>query len=188
MKVGVISDTHGNAAVWREVVEKHFKDVELIIHAGDILYHGPRNPLSGGYDPAELAELINSCPVPVVFAKGNCDSAVDQMMLLYPIQSPYAFVQLAGRRLIAHHGDGLNREEMISLARRYRADVFISGHTHVPVLEEVSGVILLNPGSPTLPKGDGTPTVALLESTDALLKVNIIDITGRQIKNHQEAN
>lgn len=182
MKIGVISDTHGSAAAWRQVMEKCFKDVDLIIHAGDVLYHGPRNPLSGGYDPAELAELINSCPVPVVFARGNCDSAVDQMMLAYPIQSPYAFVHLDKRRLIANHGDRLSREEMICLARRYRSDVFISGHTHVPMLEETAGVILLNPGSPALPKGDGTPTVALLESTAGSMEIAIIDLNGKRIK------
>lgn len=174
MKIGVISDTHGDAASWRRVMEGIFDGVDLIIHAGDILYHGPRNPLVEGYNPQELAGLINSCPVPVLFARGNCDAEVDQLLLDYPILAPYAFLQIGQFRIMAHHGDGLDREEMLRLAGRYRADLFISGHTHVPVLEKEGGVVLLNPGSPSLPKGDGGSTVALLDGYHNSLVVKIL--------------
>lgn len=180
MKIGVISDTHGDAAGWQRAMETVFHDVDLIIHAGDILYHGPRNPLVEGYNPPELARLMNSCPVPVLFAKGNCDAEVDQLMLDYPVQAPYAFLQVGSLRIMAHHGDGLDREGMLRLSRRYRTclftSVFISGHTHVPALEDEGGVILLNPGSPSLPKGKGRPTVAVLECGENSLRVEIIHI------------
>ncbi|MHB1041904.1 MAG: phosphodiesterase [Eubacteriales bacterium] len=174
MIVGVISDTHGDVRSWRKAVEEFFKDAALIIHAGDVLYHGPRNPLTPGYNPPALSALINSCPAPVLFARGNCDAEVDQLMLDYPIQSPYAFLQVGSIRIMAHHGDGMDRDEALRLSRLYRADLFISGHTHVPSLEEESGVILLNPGSPSLPKGDGRPAVAVLECGGDSIAVKII--------------
>jgi hypothetical protein len=31
-------------------------------------------------------------------------------------------------------------------------DVVIFGHTHYPVIEEYQGILLVNPGSPSLPK------------------------------------
>jgi len=176
MKIGVISDTHGDATGWQRVMETQFHDVDLIIHAGDILYHGPRNPLVEGYNPPELASLINSCPVPVLFARGNCDADVDQLMLDYPVQAPYAFLQVGNLRIMSHHGDGLDREEMLRLSRIYRANIFISGHTHVRALEDEGGVILLNPGSPSLPKGEGRPTVAVLECEENSLRIEIIHI------------
>lgn len=176
MKIGVISDTHGDVRAWRKVIEGVFKDAGLIIHAGDILYHGPRNPLVPGYNPPALSTLINSCPVPVLFAKGNCDAEVDQLMLDYPIQSPYVFMQLGNLRVMAHHGDGLDRDEALRLSRLYHAHLFISGHTHVPSLEEESGVVLLNPGSPSLPKGDGRPSVAAMECGEDSFSVKIIYI------------
>ncbi len=163
MKIGVISDTHGDVESWRQVLAGPFQAVELILHAGDILYHGPKNPMVAGYRPAGLAEEINSCPVPIIFARGNCDSPVDQLVIDYPIQSPYAFVQVEGVRILVNHGDGLSRQEMVEQAKRHRADVFIFGHTHTPLLEKEQETLLLNPGSPALPKAS-PPTVGLLDT------------------------
>ena len=59
MKIGVISDTHGCRDHWAKAYDKFFKDADLIIHSGDVLYHGPRNPMLEDYNPAELAEKIN---------------------------------------------------------------------------------------------------------------------------------
>lgn len=186
MKIGVISDTHGDAAGWRRVQEEVFPGVDLVIHCGDVLYHGPRNPLVEGYDPAGLAGLINSCPAPVLLARGNCDAEVDQLLIDYPIQSPYAFLQAGLFRIMAHHGHDLSREEMISLGRRYRADLLISGHTHVPVLEDGGGLVLLNPGSPSLPKGGSGPTAALLDCSGDVLRVRIIKIADGNVLAEQE--
>ena len=187
MKIGVISDTHGDATGWQRVMETQFHDVDLIIHAGDILYHGPRNPLVEGYNPPELASLINSCPVPVLFARGNCDADVDQLMLNYPVQTPYVFLQVGNLRIMAHHGDGFDWEEMLRLSRLYGAKLFISGHTHIPVLEHAGEVILLNPGSPSLPKGEGRPTVAVLDygekSAQNFLGIKIIHIDDGTYEN-----
>jgi putative phosphoesterase len=176
MRIGIISDTHGDARAWQRVMTGPFQGVDLIIHAGDILYHGPRNPLTAGYDPPAVAGLINACPVPVVFARGNCDAAVDQLMINYPVQAPYAFVQIDKVRVLAHHGDGLDRAEMLRLARLYQASLFICGHTHLPVLERDGEVVLVNPGSPSLPKGDGRATVGLLECGEGFFNVKIIYI------------
>jgi hypothetical protein len=112
--------------------------------------------------------MLNQFEKPILFARGNCDSDVDGLILDWPVQSPYLFADLGPGRIIACHGESLGREEMVSLARRYRADIFIFGHTHMPLLERVENVILLNPGSPSLPKGETGPTCAL--------------VTGREIK------
>ena len=45
MKIGIISDTHGCHERWSLAYDKYFKDADMIIHAGDVLYHGPRNPM-----------------------------------------------------------------------------------------------------------------------------------------------
>ncbi len=162
MKIGVVSDTHGNALAWKKLVEGPFAGVDVVLHAGDVLYHGPRNPMVEGYNPAGLAEAINSSAVPILIARGNCDSEVDQAVVDWPIMSPYVFTDISGLRIIICHGDSLDRAGMLAMARRYRVDMVISGHTHVPLLEREEGIVLLNPGSPSLPKGDGTPTAALI--------------------------
>lgn len=165
MRIGVISDTHGDLNAWRQALAGPFKEVDLILHAGDVLYHGPKNPMVPGYGPAALAEAINSSPAPVIIARGNCDSAVDQLVLDYPIQAPYAFVQIGGVRILVNHGDELSQAQMIDQARHYRAQIFVFGHLHTPVLEKRDGVVLLNPGSAALPKSPSA-TVGLID-TDA---------------------
>ncbi|HHW29057.1 MAG TPA: phosphodiesterase, partial [Syntrophomonadaceae bacterium] len=94
MRIGIISDTHGSLSSWQKVMSTLFRDVDLIIHAGDLLYHGPRNPLPDNYQPRGVAEAVNSLTVPFVIAQGNCDAEVDQMMINWPLQAPYAFLQI----------------------------------------------------------------------------------------------
>jgi len=91
MRIGVISDTHGNILAFRRALE-HFGDVDMIIHAGDVLYHPPRVGCCEGYDIPAFAEALNSLSIPVVIAQGNCDPQVYEELLQMPSQSPYAYV------------------------------------------------------------------------------------------------
>lgn len=176
MRLGIVSDTHGDARVWEELLAGPLADVEAVCHAGDLLYHGPRNPFPPGYDPEKLAAHLNACRIPVFVARGNCDADVDQLLLDLPIQSPYVYLAVEGLRLLINHGDTTTTEQKWELARRYRVHIFAFGHTHEPFLEHRAGTILLNPGSPALPKGDGTPTVAVVDREG----VRILDVrTGR---------
>ena len=179
MKVGIISDTHGHEERWAMAAEKFFKDADLIIHAGDVLYHGPRNPMLEDYNPAGLAERINNSPVPVVIARGNCDSEVDAMVLESPVEAPYAYVMMDGFRIVAIHGHTVeSAAEKEALAKHLKADLFISGHTHVNVLERRGRTIFLNPGSPALSKReDKRSTVALLTEE----KVEILDLDTGEV-------
>ena len=78
MKIGIISDTHGSITDFKKAME-YLEDADKIIHLGDVLNHGPRNPIPEGYDPAGLAELLAEDDR-FVFVKGNCDSEVDEMV------------------------------------------------------------------------------------------------------------
>jgi putative phosphoesterase len=177
MKVGIISDTHGCLETWQKVFNSYFHDTDLIIHAGDVLYHGPRNAIPDEYNPQKLAEVLNSCPVPIVTACGNCDSAVDGMVLKLPIQSPYTYLMLHGLRVAVTHGHNLTEEARQELALRLKADIFITGHTHIAAMTKYNGVIYLNPGSPGMTKRpDGRSTIAWIKDN----KVEIIDITTGQ--------
>ncbi|MGI6092657.1 MAG: phosphodiesterase [Veillonellaceae bacterium] len=172
MKIGIVSDTHGCTATWQKIYNKFLIDTDLIIHAGDVLYHGPRNNIPAEYNPKLLAELINSCPTPIVIARGNCDAEVDSMVLDLPIQAPYAYVQLEKLRIIVTHGHNLTSEFKKILAAKYKADLFITGHTHIAELEKQGDVIFVNPGSPSMSKRqDERNTLALLFDN----KVSIYD-------------
>ena len=170
MKIGVISDTHGNVPAFRRALEL-FSGADLIIHAGDVLYHPPRLSIQDGYDIPAFVDLLNNSPIPILIAQGNCDPQVYEELLDIPSQSPCVVAEMSGARIVANHGHLLTREMMANLGRKYKANYVISGHTHVPVLEDVGGVILMNPGSPAFPKfeidGRPVPSVGIIDDSGA---------------------
>lgn len=169
MKIGVISDTHGSLHFFNMAMEI-LSDCDRILHAGDILYHGPRNDLPGGYNPKGLVEAINSMDN-IYFAKGNCDSDVDQMVINHPIQSPGAFVEFNERKIYVTHGYLESTMSTIFRAKEAKADILILGHTHIKGVERDENLIILNPGSTALPK-DGIRSCAIITDTELQL-INI---------------
>lgn len=176
MKIGVISDTHGRVDAWTKA-EAIFAEADIIVHAGDVLYHPPRLGCTEGYDIPAMAEAMNESPIPIVIAQGNCDAQVYEELLNIPAQSPYAVVEFEGLRIIAAHGHLHTRNEMIALGKRYKADVFVSGHTHIPVLEQVDGLVLMNPGSAAIPKFEvnGRPTASIGIITEDGMRIVAVD-------------
>jgi putative phosphoesterase len=164
MRIGVMSDTHGDLACWQGITEGIFCDVDLIVHAGDIFYHGVRNPLPDGYNTPALAEAINELKTPLLVCRGNCDSDVDQLVVDVPIQAPCLVCQFDYLRLFVHHGHLFSDEEVQRLTSRWKVAVCISGHTHIPFLGQKDSTVFLNPGSPALPKGGNSPTVAIIDT------------------------
>ena len=104
MKIGVVSDTHGNLQAWQEAWDLCLHEADLIFHCGDVLYQGPKFKPAEGYDAGALAAALNACPTPILLARGNADAEVDQLVLEIPAQAPYAFAQVEGVRLLASHG------------------------------------------------------------------------------------
>ncbi len=177
MKIGVISDTHGNIEAWNSAF-RHFNDADLILHAGDVLYHPPRLGWMEGYNIPLLVEALNNCKIPLVIVRGNCDAQVYEELLKIPVQTDHAIVQFGAIRIVLNHGHSLTKQGMAELTHRYGANCFIFGHTHVPELERADDVLLMNPGSPSIPKleidGRPVPTVGLITDT-AVLIINIED-------------
>ncbi|MDR0879489.1 MAG: phosphodiesterase [Clostridioides sp.] len=184
MKIGILSDTHGSLYFFDKAMEV-LCDCDFLLHAGDILYHGPRNDLPKGYAPKSLIEKINKLNN-IIFAKGNCEADVDQMVLNHPIQNPYAVFQLGYTRFVINHGYIGSREDIIADARNMGADVLILGHTHVKILEDYGDMVVLNPGSTSIPK-DGSHSVAIVDVSEyGGLKFNFIDLISKDVISKEE--
>lgn len=172
MRIGIVSDTHGDIAAW-ERSWSYLKDVDFILHAGDVLYHGAFNPILPTYNPRKLAEILNQLRVPLYIARGNCDSDVDQLALEYPLESPYLHLVLSSGSVLVHHGHLKREESLLELAKKTRAKLVISGHTHLYEARLVDGVMFLNPGSPSLPKEGRPPTICLYQKGNLdILNIN----------------
>ena len=172
MKTLIASDIHGSATHAEKLVRRIEEEApDRIALLGDILYHGPRNPLPDGYDPQAVVALLAPLSTRIVAVRGNCDAEVDQMVLPFPCMETYAQVidSTADVTLFLTHGHAISPENPPALPPR---TVFCSGHTHVKALEAREGALFCNPGSTSLPK-DGSHSYAVYE--DGVVALRLLD-------------
>jgi len=173
MKYIIAADIHGSAYYCERLLQvlKEEKADKLIL-LGDLLYHGPRNPLPKDYEPKKVAELLNDHKEEILAVRGNCDSEVDQMVLEFPMLAEYAFLELEGQTFLATHGHVYNEENLPPMAPK---TVLLNGHFHVPVFREVGAYVYVNPGSASLPKEDSVPSCLIYEGGN-FKRINLDDL------------
>lgn len=162
MKLLVASDIHGSVTAARTLLQRVEEELpDRVVLLGDVLYHGPRNDLPAGYAPREVAALLNSIAAHIVAVRGNCDAEVDQMVLNFPCMADFALVEVDGHLLYLTHGhlSGKSPDDMPALQP---GQAFLSGHTHIKTLENRDGILVINPGSTSIPK-DGSASYAVYE-------------------------
>lgn len=165
MKIGILSDIHGYPEKFKKAMSL-MNDCSMILCAGDILYHGPRNPILEGYNPAGLVEEILKNKIPMLIANGNCDAAVDLMVLNLPLYTPVIIYEVDGLRFMVLHGHDVDGKGLLAIAQAYKIDIMISGHSHIRNFEIVRDTVFINPGSIGVPKGDGIPSIAIYENRE----------------------
>lgn len=157
MKLLIASDIHGSAKHCKRMLEAFSREgAEKLLLLGDILYHGPRNPLPDEYSPPQVSEMLSAVKDKIICVRGNCDGEVDQMVLPFPVLSEYAAVYADGVNIYLSHGHR-------AVPPLQRGDVYLTGHTHVP-LKENCGYLHLNPGSVSLPKENSERGYILFDS------------------------
>lgn len=154
MKVLIASDLHGSAHYCRLLLDAFQKErADRLVLLGDLLYHGPRNPLLKEYDTMAVTALLNSAADRLLCVRGNCDSEVDQMVLQFPMLADCAWLSVDGVDIFATHGHLHGPDNPPPLRQ---GAFLLCGHIHLPVRRAYEGFTYLNPGSLALPK-NGTP-------------------------------
>ena len=143
MKIGIIGDTHGSQLAIRKALQL-LPPVELILHTGD-------------YAPdANLLETLTG--LPVIKVSGNCDRD--------GVANPDEIFEKAGYNIWLTHGHRYFHHndvaELAWWAGRLETNIVIYGHTHVPMAKWYGDVLLINPGSPSRPRGGSKPSFAVL--------------------------
>ncbi len=162
MKYMIASDIHGSACYCRAMLEAFEREqADRLLLLGDILYHGPRNDLPEEYDPKQVIGLLNAYRDRIFCVCGNCDSAVDQMVLEFPIMAEYAVIDAGECLVYATHGHVFNEKHLPPLQK---GDVLLYGHTHVPKCDAKGDITFMNPGSVSIPKEDSWHGYMTLEN------------------------
>ena len=168
MKLMIASDLHGSAHFTKLLLDACAREqADRLLLLGDILYHGPRNPLPEGYDPKEVARMLNGMKQELLCVRGNCDSDVDQMVLEFPIMAEYCLLAVEGATIFATHGHVFNEEKLPMLKK---GDILLHGHTHVPVCRRHDQYTYVNPGSVSLPKENSAHGYMTVENGEMLWK------------------
>ena len=159
----IASDLHGDAVCAERLLAQYrASGADRLIFLGDLLYHGPRNDLPGGYAPKRVIELLNDVQDEILCVRGNCDTEVDQMVLDFPILADYAYLSVDGLSIFATHGHIHNTKNPPSLKA---GEILLHGHTHVPTVEPFgNGNLYINPGSVSIPKENSPKSYMILEN------------------------
>ena len=174
MKLLIASDIHGSLHYANCIKEAFLKNnCDKLLLLGDLLYHGPRNPLPFDYNPKGVIEVLNSLKDRIIAVRGNCDAEVDQMVLDFPIMSDYTIITFEQFQLFATHGHIYNLDNLPTLQKN---DVFLFGHIHIPIAKKEKNYYVVNPGSITLPKENTPHTYAILENNE----ITIYDDSGNR--------
>ena len=152
MKLMIASDLHGSGYYTKKLMDAfQAEGAEKLLLLGDLLYHGPRNPLPEEYDCPTVAQQLNAIKDSIIAIRGNCDCEVDQMVLDFPILADYALVEADGLTLWATHGHRWHEKNLPPMAE---GTILLNGHTHVPALRNHGNYFYMNPGSVSIPKED----------------------------------
>ncbi len=157
----IISDLHGSWKAMKKLLQvMEVKHPDGIIFLGDLLYHGPRNPLPEEYDPKRVAELFAAYSGKLIWIRGNCDAEVDEMVT-GKSSVRQKTIHRGARKIVLTHGHHLSRFE--PSARLKAGTVVLYGHYHVFDRTEIDGVTYLNVGSASIPK-DGIAQYGWIDS------------------------
>jgi uncharacterized protein len=151
--VGVISDTHGQLP---QSALNRFKEVDLIIHAGDI-------------GDSKILQALGKM-APTIAVRGNMDAGK------WAHDLPEKEIVVIGKIFVYVLHD-LNKFDLNP--DQHGCRVIINGHTHRALAKENHGVLYLNPGSAVLPKFDQPATVALLKINGESITPRIIALKSK---------
>lgn len=135
--IGLLSDTHifgggGSRPFPVEVLDLFQRfEVDLIVHGGDIVIQPVLDRLS--------------TVAPTLAVHGN-----NEPLELWKALPERIVLTIGSHRIGVVHGHGGPSARVTAkTAFAEPMDLVIYGHSHVPIIEEIDGVVYFNPGSPT---------------------------------------
>lgn len=176
----LVSDTHGHYASFEAIILEFGPSCDALLFSGDGMWD-----LIQYLENAALSVVLRKAlPGVLCFVAGNGDG--DQFRLAQSASrvsiqesqgesvliAPHRFILGAsGHRILLVHGHRYSVDVSLDIlsanARAVGADIGVFGHTHVAYTGKSEGVLMVNPGSPSRPRGGTLPGFALLELSSA---------------------
>lgn len=170
MKIGVVSDSHGEIENLKKAVEWLVKneEVEMIIHLGD-----------DSDDTKEIEKLgIKVLKVPGVFEDHYKNPTIPNRIIK----------ELGGWKVLITHTEKPHENDLPSdpnpekLVKDRTVNLILHGHTHIPRIEEKNNVLFINPGHLKREDKKGyPPSFALISFEEETLKIKILSLDGKEV-------
>ena len=167
-KIGIISDTHipSRQSKLPKKVYTTFKEVDLILHAGD-------------FESISVAEALENI-APLKAVSGNmCWPEIRER---FP---PSQIIEIESLVIGLTHGNGGPQGYLSRVKQTFgedEPDIIISGHTHVPNAEIIDNVLFLNPGSPTDKRFAKTNSILVLTIDKDSYEYKFIQVSPTNVK------
>ena len=168
MKYIFVSDIHGSVDRFNEVLEIFYKE-----KADKIIFLGDTASSMSKSDNEEITEKLNGMKNKIEVIRGNCDTRNFEEMLEFEIFD-MDNLYLNGKVVSITHGHYYNYYNL-----PYNCgEIFIQGHTHVPLLQQVKDKIMANPGSVSRPRGTDLRCYIIVDEE----KIYLRTIDGKNVK------
>ncbi len=162
MKIGLVSDTHGNITLLKKVLNvlREKEKISLLVHLGD------------DFDDIKFAEDSQGdfMRIPGVFSSYYFDPGIPNRL----IKEFGEFRILFTHSPKPHPNDLPTDLKLEDAVKKRQADVVFYGHTHIPKVEIKDGLLWVNPGhlKPEDKKGS-PPTYATAVFQKGKIKIDI---------------
>lgn len=175
MKFLVFSDLHGDVNSLQKILMLEEKEhCDFFLFLGDMFSY--KEKVEGIYDDEFVLSCFNEISHKLIAVEGNCDyfySFDEQLKFKVHANDE---ILLKDRKIVLTHGHKFSSYDFALK----NGDIFISGHTHrIKLYKDNSGVIYLNPGSCSLPRGEFKETIAIMDEKE----IKIVDLDGNVIMN-----
>ena len=160
MKLLIISDIHGNYDSMLKVIENESFDRLIVL--GDLFsyYYDYEDD-----EENKILELLEKYKNKLVLIKGNCDCFIN-----YEAYNLYAHDEISltfnKHTVTFTHGHFYNKTNL----PKYHGNIFISGHTHIPLLIKENNMYFCNPGSIGSPRNNSNKGYLIFEDNKLILK------------------
>ena len=163
MKIGVMSDSHGNIGYVRQAAEYMMEaEVEYIIHLGDDYYD---------------ARILDNLPTNVIKVPGVYEAIYKDASV------PNRLVEdIAGLKVLITHTKDSHRNDLPydKMPEEYiasrKVDIVLFGHSHSFCAKLEGGVLMVNPGHLRAEDKKGEATLAILDINNRDVDVKIVNM------------
>lgn len=190
MKIGIVSDIHCNVQALESAL-RAMRDVDEIFCAGDAV--------NGFRWSNDVIDLLRTRDVRMVLGnhdrdflqirkeRNGANGYISPENLEFVSTLKYRYeVELGGRKILMVHANPFDpvfeyifpNSEAFKRLGQVEADIFVYGHTHFPVTQQVGDVLVVNPGSVGQARDPARPVCTYAVLDLASLETTICDVDG----------